>query len=361
MVKFILLAPVYNVENYVDKFVQSILSQTFSDFELILVDDGSTDRSGTICDLLSKTDRRIVVLHKKHEGLMTARQYDLRYTKMKYAQPSETTQQYIVINLDSDDTMKPFALERIHEAFSHNPCDMVIYGYDRTQNNKVLHTYERQGLPSTIISDRRKLYVKVLIEGGYSTLWRKAMLLQAIPDEDYSSYYSIQLGEDVIQSLAMYKAAKRVMFLEESLYNYEKNPSSLTCNVHQNFFDPEMTVEREVEKFLIEENVLTQEDWDLFHQMMFNRLSGKIVYIIRMKRNYHEKLDCLHQLSSCAYYKEKMLSRKTDLQEMKLLRRTAHLLFQRRPLWPILVLGGRFYPLYVLYRQGIIRLKATGS
>lgn len=122
-----------------------------------------------------------------------------------------------------------------------------------------------------------------------------------------------------------------------------------------------MTVEREVEKFLIEENVLTQEDWDLFHQMMFNRLSGKIVYIIRMKRNYHEKLDCLHQLSSCAYYKEKMLSRKTDLQEMKLLRRTAHLLFQRRPLWPILVLGGRFYPLYVLYRQGIIRLKATGS
>lgn len=122
-----------------------------------------------------------------------------------------------------------------------------------------------------------------------------------------------------------------------------------------------MTVEREVEKFLIEENVLTQEDWDLFHQMMFNRLSGKIVYIIRMKRNYHEKLTACISFRAVPTIKKKMLSRKTDLQEMKLLRRTAHLLFQRRPLWPILVLGGRFYPLYVLYRQGIIRLKATGS
>ena len=92
MPTFSIIVPVYNVEKYLTKCIDSILEQTFSDFEVILVDDGSTDNCGIICDQYVEKDDRIQVIHKKNEGLVCARKTGI----------SKASGQYI-LNVDSDD------------------------------------------------------------------------------------------------------------------------------------------------------------------------------------------------------------------------------------------------------------------
>ena len=94
--KLSIIVPVYNVEQYLDKCIKSILNQTFKDFELILVDDGSIDNSGEICDEYAKKDSRVKVIHKKNGGLAAARNTGLIIARGDY-----------VGFVDSDDWIEP--------------------------------------------------------------------------------------------------------------------------------------------------------------------------------------------------------------------------------------------------------------
>lgn len=99
------IVPVYNVEKYLKRCIESILQQTFKEFELLLIDDGSTDLSGKICDESSEDDKRIIVYHKKNGGLSDARNYGINRAKGKY-----------VTFIDSDDYIGPTFLEYLHKS-----------------------------------------------------------------------------------------------------------------------------------------------------------------------------------------------------------------------------------------------------
>ena len=79
--RFSIIVPVYNVEKYIDECVKSILNQSFKDFELVLVDDGSSDESGKICDRFSDKNANVIVLHKENGGLISARREGLKSAK----------------------------------------------------------------------------------------------------------------------------------------------------------------------------------------------------------------------------------------------------------------------------------------
>ena len=79
-----IIVPIYNVEKYLDKCIKSIQIQTFSDIEIILVDDGSTDKSGSICDSYAAVDKRIHVIHKENSGVSAARNTGIRSARGKY-------------------------------------------------------------------------------------------------------------------------------------------------------------------------------------------------------------------------------------------------------------------------------------
>ena len=100
-----IIVPVYNVKDYLDDCINSILSQTFTDFELILVDDGSTDGSGDICESYSKTDDRIYVLHKANGGLSSARNAGIDWAL-------ENSRSDFFLFVDSDDAVKSDLLEK---------------------------------------------------------------------------------------------------------------------------------------------------------------------------------------------------------------------------------------------------------
>ena len=114
--RFSVIVPIYNVEKYLAECIDSVLAQTFTDFELILVDDGSPDSCGKICDEYAAKDSRITVIHKENGGLVSARKAGIKTAAGEY-----------VVNLDSDDKITPEMLGRANEITEkHNP-DLISF------------------------------------------------------------------------------------------------------------------------------------------------------------------------------------------------------------------------------------------
>ena len=118
------IVPVYKVEQYLRRCVDSILNQTYSDFELLLVDDGSPDACPQICDEYARQDPRVRVIHKPNGGLSDARNAGLAQADTKY-----------VYFLDSDDYIEPQAIEILHHIAEQNNLDMLHFDNDVIQEN----------------------------------------------------------------------------------------------------------------------------------------------------------------------------------------------------------------------------------
>lgn len=117
MPKFSIIVPVYNVEDYIGKCLDSILNQTMTDFEVIVVNDGTKDNSGYFAEEYAKKDRRIRYFKKKNGGLSSARNYGVKKARGEY-----------LIFVDSDDTIEPELLERIDKATKNKKIEVVRYG-----------------------------------------------------------------------------------------------------------------------------------------------------------------------------------------------------------------------------------------
>ena len=124
MKKISIVVPVYNVENYIEECINSIINQTYKNLEIILVDDGSTDSSGKICDKFAKNDDRIKVIHKKNEGL----------GKTRNVRILESTGDYLFF-VDSDDFIDLNTIEKLYNRSNNGTMDLVICDYYKYYNN----------------------------------------------------------------------------------------------------------------------------------------------------------------------------------------------------------------------------------
>ena len=128
MPKVSIIVPVYKAEKYLNRCVDSILAQTFTDFELLLIDDGSPDRSGEICDEYAKKDSRIRVFHKKNGGVSSARNLGLDNVLGEY-----------VTFVDSDDWVEPDFVETMIQTYEKFPWTIPVCGYvnhDEVKNGR---------------------------------------------------------------------------------------------------------------------------------------------------------------------------------------------------------------------------------
>ena len=140
-----IIVPIYNIDNYVSKCIESILSQTHSNIEVILIDDGSTDKSSNICDYYSKKDARIVAIHKKNGGLSSARNTGLDIAKGKY-----------IGFVDGDDYIEPNMYEELLNNIHEHQSDIAICNYNDIKNNKKYTNYFDNELEKTPIEGKNK-------------------------------------------------------------------------------------------------------------------------------------------------------------------------------------------------------------
>ena len=127
MPKISIIIPMFNVEKYLRRCLDSVLNQTFKDWQAICVDDGSPDKSGNIAEEYAKKDKRFVVVHKKNGGLSDARNAGFPYAKGKY-----------IMYLDSDDFIHPQTMEIAYQAAEDNDADIVSFQYDRAYRPRLM-------------------------------------------------------------------------------------------------------------------------------------------------------------------------------------------------------------------------------
>lgn len=280
--------PVYNVEKYIIECLESVLNQTYSNYELILVDDGSPDRSGDICREYALKDSRIFSYHIENNGLVHARRYGIE----------KATGDYYIF-LDSDDTLKRNALEVIANAIKKYNCDTVIYGFERVYDGRVISQSFDQD--EVCLTTKRDLYNMVFFELDKNAMWRKAVKADVFKGIDYSPYYHIKLGEDLLQSLEIYKYSNTTVFIPDILYEYRMNPQSMTHTKRISAID--FTVRKRVLEFLQSENAFSKEDFDRFRDFCIGLLINTLIEIGMMHATIEKKTELLLQIRQDDYYK----------------------------------------------------------
>lgn len=212
--KISIIIPVFNVENYLPKMINSILSQQIRDFEIILIDDGSTDSSGKICDNYSKQHKNIHVIHQYNRGASFARNKGITLAKGKY-----------IFFLDADDELR--------KNYFHN----MMYSFDTTKSDMVCCLYssndKKEKHDSRYVIQQPKLMMYGLISkrrtkkySGY--LWCKAFRGDIIRNNNILFDETVGMWEDVLFVENYLCYCRQVTFLNDDLYLYRDRRGSIT-------------------------------------------------------------------------------------------------------------------------------------
>lgn len=221
--RFSIIMPVYNVKKYIKQCMDTVIKQTYKDYEVIIVDDGSTDGSGEICEEYKAVYPDLIkVIHTENKGLMQARRCGIKNASGD-----------IFVFVDSDDYVEKNLLENLYESFRHYSVDMVIYGFYRFIDGKD-SSKEIIKLPyksGKILSGLEKVEFcqNFMLNHTCTNMWQKAVKRDCVDiDADYSKWNAARC-EDVIQSFALLENSKTIMFLNKPLYFYRKNEGAMTA------------------------------------------------------------------------------------------------------------------------------------
>ena len=222
--RFSVLIPVYNVEKYLDECIKSIINQTYKDYEIIMIDDGSTDRSGTICDSYKSED--VKVFHQTNKGLLLTRRIALKYATGEYC-----------LYVDSDDVLDVNALAILNKAILEYKTDLIIFNrvlfVNDDINNKIMINPVFEN--NKIFQDQNKkdLYWNFLTTGDLNNLVIKCVKTEIIKSDpiNYNKYQYITLGEDRLQTFHVLDKANRIVYIDKPLYFYRQNENSMTHNI----------------------------------------------------------------------------------------------------------------------------------
>jgi len=220
---FSVIVPVYKVEKYLPNCIESVLNQTFSDFELILVDDGSPDRCPEICDSYKAKDDRIRVVHKANGGLASARRAGIKEAQGDY-----------VFNLDSDDLIENDTLECAYKIINDTNCDIVSFSYRWVKNGSTVNV-TTDGLQEGLYTEKdieKYIYPRLLMDKDMNHisyyLSGKAVKRELLTPHQLSVSEKISLGEDLCCTVPCYLHAKSVYISKKEAYLYTVREDSLS-------------------------------------------------------------------------------------------------------------------------------------
>lgn len=255
MTKVSVIVPVYNVEKYLDRCVESIVNQTYSDIEIILVDDGSPDNCSQMCDEWAKKDNRIIVIHKKNGGLTSARISGFKIATCE-----------CVLFVDSDDYLELNMIEIMLNKMDENKADLVMCSYyQESEKGCREHRFNFSGILEG--QDIVNNYILPLAQTGLRyTKVPGFMCIRLFKREliDLDFFYdekAVFTEDDVFNVLYALKC-KSVYVVDKALYHYVYNSSSLSNTYREGKFEMWCNRARIIEKAFKDHNILIS-DTDL--------------------------------------------------------------------------------------------------
>lgn len=221
--RFSIIVPVYNVARYLPACLESIDVQTFKDYEVILIDDGSTDDSGHICDAWAEDKNNVSVIHRKNKGLLMARREGYAKSNGEY-----------IVSLDSDDMLHPAMLEKCAKAIDCCAPDIIAFSYSskRDFSDSITHAIMSPGLNAGDSYNEAKA---LLCDGYFSNIWSKVFKTDIFdPGFSFDDYAGLMHGEDFLQVFPSFDAATSIYYIDQPLYFYRTNEQNSTSSYSSN-------------------------------------------------------------------------------------------------------------------------------
>ena len=256
-----IIVPVYQAEKTIKRCIESVLCQTYRNLELILIDDGSTDMSGKICDEYAKKDNRIIVVHIENSEVSNARNVGLKKASGKYIE-----------FLDSDDSLDKNACEILVNSIVESGAELVICGHKIYKNGKYVSSVginRKYNTKEELIKDFEYLYNEMY----FNPPWNKIFLRSKIK---YLFDRRFTLGEDAIFNLNYIFDINKIVFIDNDIYNYNALSGGLTTkyNIYNinSIFTRYDLIFRYIDKIY---------DFELLKRL-YKRMINEIKYVIRL-------------------------------------------------------------------------------
>ncbi len=266
-----IVVPVYNVEDYLEKCVRSILAQTERDFELLLIDDGSPDGSGALCDTLAKEDERIRVVHQKNQGLGGARNTGIQAAQGEW-----------LLFVDSDDWIDPDILEKSLNTAQRGSADMVLFGFRSVDpEGRELGVFLDKPCKNRPLSPKEHKELLLCSPCAWNKLYRASLFL------DTDIRYPLRVWyEDIRTTLKVMLKARSIVLLDDVGYHYLQRPGSIiqSLNVERNV--EILDAFRDIFTYFREQGLWDEYRDELCFLTLFHAYLTASVRVIRLDRKH---------------------------------------------------------------------------
>lgn len=264
-----IIVPVFNVEDYIKECLESIIKQTYTNLEILIIDDGSTDTSGQICDNYAKKDKRIKVIHQQNLGLSASRNKGIKLSKGKY-----------LSFIDSDDIINPLMIELLYKEITNNNCDISICKF-QIFNDKFINRNKEY---SVSLLNQDEFLKKLMIDKEISShacnklynkdLFKEIKFIEGKKYEDIGTTY--KLGFNL----------NKACYLNIELYGYRNRENSIINNLKkETLIDYIDMINKRYED-------LIQKKPELKDYLDMNRINATTRYFLEIIR--HKQLNLLN-------------------------------------------------------------------
>lgn len=298
-IKFSIVFPIYNVEKYLQRCLDSVLGQTYKNYEVIMVDDGSTDNCPAICDNYAARDARIKVIHKQNAGLGMARNTGIE----------NATGDYICF-FDSDDFVATNLLELCAKELERENYDIVAFDYSDYKDGNVIDSPEREAKAVYRGEKVRTDFLKLMIynagniERLHCCAWNKVYSMQLIRRIGFRFVSErVYISEDYFSNLILFSEVNSILVLPDKLYFYCYNGESLTHSYNPQRFDK---IIYQYEQSLIKCDELGYSN-DIKGAIAFQMLGnfiGAVRLLLNSDQDIKQKKQILKEVVSSAKYQK---------------------------------------------------------
>ena len=302
------LMPVYNSEKFLLETVQAVINQSYINWELILVDDGSTDNSKEICTQLMNDDKRIKYIFQENLGVSHTRNVALENAQGKY-----------IVFVDSDDLIHEDYLKILINSIEKNNSDISVCNFiERKISNtgKIEDITREFYLKEVMEMSEMKDYIMDFGNSGLlNPLWNKIYKNQIIKENNITFDEKVETGEDFIFNLQYFRKVKKISFIKDSLYYYiRRNNNSITYKYIENMYEKGWEIHWLLESFLKDMGFYNEEN---AYVLYGNHLTGVFsaflnLYHDHCKLTSKEKKAYIKKIISKSYVKECAANRKKD-------------------------------------------------
>ena len=207
------IIPVYNCEEFINRCVESVIAQTIFEMEIVLVDDGSTDKSGEICNFYQEKDSRVLTIHKPNGGVSSARNRGLDIAKGKY-----------IWFIDGDDYIEPDCVRVLLNVANKNELDLLQFGWNIFENGRKV--VSRRLSETSVMSFNSYVRDNCFYGTGSQSFIRRELI------SSHNRFVEgLKIGEDGLFFLELFSNIKRAQKINFKVYNYCQNTNSITYNI----------------------------------------------------------------------------------------------------------------------------------